>query len=99
MIDLNGSYGTKIDMIARHLLWIRNNDPGAKSIVFSQFSDFLGVLREAFNRWEIGCSSISDKKEKGITAFRSDPTVECFLLDAKSNSSGLNLVNATYGTL
>ena len=24
MIDLDGSYGTKIDMIARHLIWIRN---------------------------------------------------------------------------
>jgi E3 ubiquitin-protein ligase SHPRH len=94
MIDLDGSYGTKVDMIARHLLWIRHNDPGAKSIVFSQFGDFLDVLREALERWKIGCSSIGDKK--GISKFRWDPAVECFLLDAKSDSSGLNLVNATY---
>jgi E3 ubiquitin-protein ligase SHPRH len=94
MIDLNGSYGTKVDMIARHLLWIRNNDPGAKSIIFSQFGDFLEVLREALRRWKIGCSSIGDKN--GISNFRADPAVECFLLDAKSDSSGLNLVNATY---
>jgi E3 ubiquitin-protein ligase SHPRH len=93
-IDLEGSYGTKIDMIARHLLWIRNNDPGAKSIIFSQFGDFLEVLREALKKWKIGNSSISDKN--GIAEFRSNPSVECFLLDAKSDSSGLNLVNATY---
>ncbi|KAF2266338.1 hypothetical protein CC78DRAFT_566978 [Lojkania enalia] len=93
-IDLDGSYGTKIDMIARHLLWIRHNDPGAKSIVFSQFGDFLEVLREALRKWKIGASSISDKH--GISLFREDPAVECFLLDAKSDSSGLNLVNATY---
>jgi E3 ubiquitin-protein ligase SHPRH len=93
MIDLEGSYGTKIDMIARHLLWIRANDPGAKSIIFSQFSDFLDVLREALKKWKIGVSGISEKN--GIQTFKSDPGVECFLLDAKSDSSGLNLVNAT----
>lgn len=93
MIDLEGSYGTKIDMIARHLLWIRANDPGAKSIIFSQFSDFLDVLREALKKWKIGVSGISEKD--GIQKFKSDPAIECFLLDAKSDSSGLNLVNAT----
>lgn len=94
MIDLDGSYGTKIDMIARHLFWIRANDPGAKSIIFSQFGDFLEVLREAFKKWRIGVSGITDKE--GIQKFKTDPAIDCFLLDAKSDSSGLNLVNATY---
>lgn len=94
MIDLNGSYGTKVDMIARHLIWLRNNDVGAKSIIFSQFGDFLEVLREALQRWKIGVSGITDKN--GIQKFKTDPSVEVFLLDAKSDSSGLNLVNATY---
>lgn len=93
-IDLSGSYGTKIDMIARHLLWIRANDPGAKSIIFSQFRDFLGVLHEALKKWKIGVSGIAEKD--GILKFKNDAAVECFLLDAKSDSSGLNLVNATY---
>jgi len=94
MIDLEGSYGSKVDMIARHLLWIRNNDAGAKTIIFSQFADFLDLLREALRRWKIGAASIRDKD--GIHRFKSDRAVECFLLDAKSDSSGLNLVNATY---
>ncbi|KAF2031773.1 hypothetical protein EK21DRAFT_62558 [Setomelanomma holmii] len=93
-IDVDGSYGTKIDMIARHLLWIRANDPGAKSIIFSQFGDFLEVLREALRKWRIGVSGIVDKD--GIQKFKTDVAIECFLLDAKSDSSGLNLVNATY---
>lgn len=93
-IDVDGSYGTKIDMIARHLLWIRANDPGAKSIIFSQFGDFLEVLREALKKWHIGVSGIVDKD--GIQKFKSDAAIDCFLLDAKSDSSGLNLVNATY---
>lgn len=94
MIDLDGSYGTKVDTIARHLLWIRANDPGAKSIIFSQFGDFLEVLRDALRKWKIGVSGIIDKD--GIQKFKTDPAVDCFLLDAKSDSSGLNLVNATY---
>ncbi|CAE7177309.1 hypothetical protein CFE70_005661 [Pyrenophora teres f. teres 0-1] len=94
MIDLDGSYGTKVDMIARHLIWIRKNDPGAKSVIFSQFGDFLAVLRNALDKWKIGASSIADKD--GIRKFKTDQSVECLLLDAKTDSSGLTLVNATY---
>ncbi|KAJ8116917.1 hypothetical protein OPT61_g1766 [Boeremia exigua] len=94
MIDLTGSYGSKIDMLAKHLLWIRANDPGAKSVIFSQYRDFLDVLENAFRAWKIGCSNIREKT--GIEKFKKDPSTEAFLLDAKSDSSGLNLVNATY---
>lgn len=94
MIDLPGSYGSKIDMLAKHLLWIRANDPGAKSVIFSQYRDFLDVLESALRAWKIGSSNIREKD--GIARFKQDPAIEAFLLDAKSDSSGLNLVNATY---
>jgi len=29
-------FTTKVDAIVRHLLWLRDSDPGAKSIIFSQ---------------------------------------------------------------
>ncbi|TQB69588.1 hypothetical protein MPDQ_001626 [Monascus purpureus] len=93
-IDLDGSFGTKIDTLSRHILWLRQHDPGAKSIVFSQFKNFLGVLESAFSRFKIGYTSIDNKD--GIERFRSDPAIECFLLHAKAHSSGLNLVNATH---
>jgi E3 ubiquitin-protein ligase SHPRH len=93
-IDLNGSYGTKIDTIARHLLWLRKQDPGAKSIIFSQYSDFLTFLSGALKQFNIGHVSIRDNH--GVEKFRKDPSKVCFLLDAKSDSSGLNLVNATH---
>lgn len=36
-IDLEGpSFTTKVDSIVRHILWLRESDPGAKSIIFSQ---------------------------------------------------------------
>jgi E3 ubiquitin-protein ligase SHPRH len=93
-VDLPNSFGTKIDTLARHLIWLREVDPGAKSIIFSQFTEFLDVLSSALNTFKIGFASISRKGQIG--KFRRDPSVECFLLDAKSDSSGLNLVNATH---
>ncbi|CAD0110326.1 unnamed protein product, partial [Aureobasidium uvarum] len=93
-IDLNGSFGTKIDTLARHILWIRQHDPGAKAIVFSQFREFLDVLSTAFKQFGIGYSRMG--KPGAIDRFRSDAGIECFLLDAKTDSSGLNLVNAQY---
>ncbi|KAL1965614.1 hypothetical protein VTN77DRAFT_5291 [Rasamsonia byssochlamydoides] len=93
-IDLDSSFGTKIDTLARHIMWLREHDPGAKSIVFSQYKNFLGVLATAFGRFKIGFSSVDAKG--GIERFKNDPAVECFLLHAKAHSSGLNLVNATH---
>lgn len=93
-IDLTGSFGTKIDTLARHMLWIRQKDPGSKSVVFSQYGDFLRVLGEAFRQFKIGFSNIAEKGS--IERFKQDASVECFLLDAKSDASGLNLVNASY---
>ncbi|EPE33063.1 P-loop containing nucleoside triphosphate hydrolase [Glarea lozoyensis ATCC 20868] len=94
-IDLDGpSFTTKVDTLARHLIWLRESDPGAKSIIYSQFKDFLDVLALAFKRFRIGFSSID--KPRGIERFKEDPSVECFLLHARAHSSGLNLVNASH---
>lgn len=56
-------------------MWLREHDPGAKSIVFSQYRDFLGVLGTAFARFKIGYSSVEAKD--GIRKFKEDPAV-CF---------------------
>ncbi|KLU90044.1 ATP-dependent DNA helicase [Magnaporthiopsis poae ATCC 64411] len=94
-VDLDGpSFTTKVDAIVRHLLWLRESDPGAKSIIFSQYTDFFKVLSDAFDRYRIGFTSISDRA--GIQRFTEDPGIECFLLHARAQSSGLNLVNANH---
>lgn len=93
-IDLDGpAFTTKVDNLVRHLLWLRENDPGAKSIIFSQYADFLSVLGTAFKRYRIGFTSF--ERPNGITDFKEDPSVECFLLHARAHASGLNLVNAS----
>ncbi|KAK4203745.1 putative SNF2 family helicase/ATPase [Triangularia verruculosa] len=96
-IDLPASgptYTTKVDTLLRHLLWLRSSDPGAKSIIFSQYKEFLEVLALAFKRYHIGYTSFD--KPNGISSFKSDPSVEVFLLSARAHSSGLNLVNASH---
>lgn len=93
-MDLEGSYGTKIDTMARHILWLREHDAGAKSIVFSQYREFIDVLSTAFKQFGIGFSRMG--QAGAIDKFKQDAGTEVFLLDAKTDSSGLNLTNAQY---
>ena len=39
--EVAGSYGSKIETLVRHLLYLEVTDPGAKSIVFSAWADSL----------------------------------------------------------
>lgn len=95
--DLPDSYGTKIDTLARHLLWLRTHDPGAKSILFSQFPEFLDVLSSALTRFKIGHARLSGSgRAQAVEKFRYDVSVDALLLDAKTDSSGLTLVEATH---
>jgi E3 ubiquitin-protein ligase SHPRH len=90
-----GSYfGTKVDTMCRHILWLRDHDPGCKAIFFSQYREFLDVLGAAMTKNQITFSRVDGKN--GIENFKKDPTIECFLLHAKAHSTGLNLVNANH---
>ncbi|KAI1214915.1 SNF2 family N-terminal domain-containing protein [Annulohypoxylon truncatum] len=85
---------TKINILAKHLIWLRVEDPGAKSVIFSQFPAFLDILAGALEQNGIGHTSF--KTRNGIKKFKEDPAIECFLMDARAHASGLNLVNASH---
>jgi E3 ubiquitin-protein ligase SHPRH len=72
-IELDGSFGTKVDTLARHIIWLREHDPGSKAIVFSQYRNFLVVLKRAFDRFGIVNSSVD--APDGIEKFKKDPGV------------------------
>lgn len=82
-IEIEGSFGTKIDTLGRHLIWLRQHDPGAKSIVFSQYKPFLGILGRAFSHFKIGYSSIDSSD--GVERFKTDPSVRGSFLCVMSN--------------
>jgi E3 ubiquitin-protein ligase SHPRH len=94
-IELRGpTYTTKVDTLIRHVIFLRESDPGAKSIIFSQYKEFLDVVASAFQRHQIGYTSFD--KSNGIVNFKEDPNTEVFLLHARAHASGLNLVNANH---
>lgn len=94
-IDLEGpAFTSKVDNLVRHLLWLRENDPGAKSIIFSQYTDFLMVLKLAFQRYRIAFTSFAEPD--GVAEFQDDPSLEVFLLHARAHASGLNLTKASH---
>jgi hypothetical protein len=40
-IEALGDFGSKIQMLVKHLLYLQVNDPGSKSVVFSAWADSL----------------------------------------------------------
>lgn len=94
-IDLPHNHGTKINFVARHIIWLRKADPGAKSVIFSQFRKFCpDYLSQAFNRLGIRYAIVGNKV--GVDRFKHDPEIECLLMHAGSQASGMNLVNASH---
>ena len=41
MMESHGSFGSKIQTLVRHLLYLQVSDPGCKTIVFSAWADSL----------------------------------------------------------
>lgn len=97
--ESNGSYGSKIQALVRHLLYIQFTDPGSKSIVFSAWADSLQIIEHAFN-----CNGIPylrlDRakgrgKDSGAKKFRTDPTLQVLLLHGERDNAGLNVTCAS----
>ena len=94
-IDLAYNYTTKIDFIARHIIWLRKSDPGSKTVVFSQFRSFCpDRLCLVFGKLGIRFAAVGGRI--GIDRFKHDPNIECLLMHAGSQASGMNLVNASH---
>ncbi|KAJ3221148.1 hypothetical protein HDU81_010865 [Chytriomyces hyalinus] len=96
-LDSNGSLGSKTDFILRHLLHIQRTDATAKTLIFSQWDQVLNIISMGCEqngichvRFDIG------KGKDSIQRFREDPDIKVFMLNAKSQSSGLTLVCATH---
>ncbi|TFY56627.1 hypothetical protein EVG20_g8854, partial [Dentipellis fragilis] len=92
-----GSYGSKIQTLVRHLLYLQMTDPGAKSIVFSAWADSLHIIEHALTSNGIPCLRIDQVKGKqsAATRFRTDPDLLVLLLHGERENAGLNVTCAS----
>ncbi|KAI8909113.1 SNF2 family N-terminal domain-containing protein [Gorgonomyces haynaldii] len=103
-IQIVGSFGTKIDLIVKHMLHLLSQDPNVKCLVFSQWMSVLEIIAQALRENHIGYLmhegqgfsdvKISSKRGEAAQQFASDPRLTAFMLHAKSQSSGLTLTCA-----
>ncbi|HVJ26229.1 MAG TPA: DEAD/DEAH box helicase [Vicinamibacterales bacterium] len=87
----------KFDVLVPHLLELI--DEGHKALVFSQFTELLGLLRlrldEAGVNYEYLDGKTRDRGER-VEHFTNDPACRVFLISLKAGGLGLNLTAAEY---
>jgi SNF2 family DNA or RNA helicase len=81
-IDTLGQYGSKIQTLIQHLLWLKATEPGSKAIVFSAWADSLTILDHAFMQNGISSVRIDIKKagESSVRRFYHEPELQVLLL-------------------
>lgn len=108
LMSLPSSYSTKVDMIVKQAMYLRSKDPHVQIVIFSQWQDMLYILGTALKAADIsylglyGTLTPESKlgwgnKNDAVETFK-DPLkrITCFLLNARAQALGLNLVNATH---
>ncbi|CCM02285.1 uncharacterized protein FIBRA_04372 [Fibroporia radiculosa] len=92
-----GSYGSKIQTLVRHLLYLQITDSGAKSIIFSAWADSLLIIQHALAHNGIESIRIDQHKGKESAAnrFRLDPSISVLLLHGERENAGLNVTCAS----
>ncbi|KAL6308831.1 SNF2 family N-terminal domain-containing protein [Sparassis latifolia] len=96
-VESLGSYGSKIQTLVRHLLYLETVEPGTKSIIFSAWADSLHIIQHALARNSISCIRIdqSHAKKSAAKKFRDDPNISVLLLHGERENAGLNVTCAS----
>lgn len=74
-------------------------DEGHKTLVFSQFTSFLAILREQLDKTKIPYEYLDGKtrnRQEKVERFQNDPDCKLFLISLKAGGLGLNLTAADY---
>ncbi|KAL0020479.1 hypothetical protein WJX77_009137 [Trebouxia sp. C0004] len=92
---------SKLMALLEELRVMRENDPTAKALVFSQFVSTIEWLKvklaeQGFSYRTISGSMSLQQRSKAIEAFQKDPPTTVFLLSMRSGSVGINLTSANY---
>ncbi len=88
----------KIEELLRE---IEENTGSHKILVFSQFTEMLGLIERKLQQHNICYSYLdgsiaADRRKKAVNDFQNDPEVRVFLISLKAGGVGLNLTAADY---
>jgi hypothetical protein len=87
----------KLDMLLPQLTEVL--EEGHKVLVFSQFTQFLGILRQRLDAEGIPYEYLDGKtrnRQERVERFQNDPECKLFLISLKAGGLGLNLTAAEY---
>jgi E3 ubiquitin-protein ligase SHPRH len=99
VIEVKGSWGTKLENVVRKILSIIAKEKDAKVLVFSQWNDVLILMARALQENQIKFVNLLGGKKRfrqNLEIFRSIADLKVLLLPIKSGSNGLNLIEATH---
>lgn len=92
---------SKLTLLIERLTKIRQADPTAKTLVFSQFAGTLHYLKAALPKKGFQFRTLTGdmsraQRTKALTAFQADPPTTIFLLSVRAGSCGINLTQANH---
>ncbi|DBA72541.1 TPA: hypothetical protein ACH3X2_010298 [Trebouxia sp. C0005] len=92
---------SKLQALLHQLHLMRQTDPTAKALVFSQFVGTIEWLKVKLEEQGFGYRTISgsmslQQRSKAKEAFQKDPPTTVFLLSMRSGAVGINLTSANY---
>jgi SNF2 family DNA or RNA helicase len=94
---LRKSSSAKLDALVAQIREVI--DEGHKALVFSQFTTFLGILRDGLDKEGVPYAYLDGQtrdRESCVERFQSDPACRLFLISLKAGGFGLNLTAAEY---
>lgn len=101
-VDLaNWRSSSKVEALVEELTRTRMRDPNAKSLVFSQFVNFLDLIEWRLKLSGFKCVKLDGRmtmqaKNIAIQQFHDDPDTCVFLISLKAGGQALNLTIASY---
>ena len=87
-----------MEAVVKTLIKIQNDDPKAKSLVFSSWNDVLDILGSALTENDIQFATLNaqGKFKRNLQKFKNRDDVKVLLLPISSGANGLNLIEASH---
>mmetsp|Transcript_11568 Transcript_11568/g.16296 ORF Transcript_11568/g.16296 Transcript_11568/m.16296 type:complete len:423 (+) Transcript_11568:1-1269(+) len=92
-------FNSKLSVLVKELQRIRDEEPHAKSLIFSQFASTLKFLQSELPKHGFDFRTLSGdmsmkKRAKALHDFQTDPPTTIFLLSMRAGAVGINLTQA-----